>query len=304
MLDDRQRKHIYGNPHVRQVLVGLLTLCIAIALPILLYPQRTAIEPLPPHPATQGPLPGQRSESLTQLGSAVTSGGPVRVIYSLPSKERVVYLTIDDGWFPNEGVLRLMREYHIPVTTFLIEQAAQEHAAFWHEFVSAGGHIQDHTFSHPFLSHLSPAEEKSQIAQPLEYFRQFGPVPDELRPPYGDFNSKVEQAARDAGIKYIVMWDAEMEQSKLTTVHQQRLQPGDIILLHWVPGLDREMSQLLNIIRKENLGIADLSQALAGGSPATCHLTSSVPVPATSTPQTVPRAVYRRTQSRHNGKGA
>ncbi|CAA7602427.1 Glycoside hydrolase/deacetylase, beta/alpha-barrel [Acididesulfobacillus acetoxydans] len=304
MPDDQPRKHIYGNPRLRQVLIGLVTLCIVIALPILLYPQRTAIEPLQPRPGSHGPSPGQRSESLTQLGSTLKSGGPVQVIYNLPGKERVVYITMDDGWFPNEDIVKLMREYRIPVTTFLIEQAAREHAAFWHEFVSAGGRIEDHTFSHPFLTHLPPAAEESQIARPLAYFRQFGPVPDELRPPYGDFNSTVEQAAREAGIKYIVMWDAEMEQSKLTTVHKQGLQPGDIILLHWVPGVDREMLQLLNIIRAKNLGIADLSQTLAGGSPPICRLTSPVPVPATSTHQTVPEAAYRGTQMRQKSKGA
>ena len=200
-------------------------------------------------------------------------------MYELPVKQPVVYITIDDGWYPNEEVLKLMQQYHLPITTFLIEQAAQKQPSFWHEFVSAGGRIEDHTVNHPFLTHLSLAEEKSQISQPIDYFRQYGSQLDELRPPYGDFNSEVGQAAWDSGIKYIVMWDAEMENSVLTLRSSPGLKAGDIILLHWVPGLDQELIKLLNIIQKQNFGIADLTQALNGEPLTICWLKAPIPVP-------------------------
>ena len=232
-----------------------------------------------PHAPTNDTLAqdDQRSESIKQLSSALTSTTPIKVIYELPQEEPVVYLTIDDGWFPNEEVLKLMQQYHLPITTFLIEQAAQKQPDFWYRFVKAGGHIEDHTIDHPYLTHLSFDEDKKQISQPIDYFLKYGPAFDELRPPYGDFNSQVGQAAWDSGIKYIVMWDAEMENSTLTFRKGSGLKAGDIILLHWVPGLDQEMIKLLNIIKKQNLGIADLTQALNGEPLTICWL--KVPVP-------------------------
>lgn len=206
----------------------------------------------------------QRTESLDQIIPAPASAGSVKVVYDLPVKQPVVFLTIDDGWYPNGEVLQLMQRYHLPITTFLIELAAQRYPAFWHKFVSAGGHIEDHTVSHPFLTHLPLKDEINQITQPIEYLRQYGPPPDQLRPPYGDFNSEVVQAARDSGIGYVVMWNAEMRNSKLYTINNRGLKPGDIILLHWVPDLDQEIIQLLSIIQKQNLGLADLTQALHG----------------------------------------
>ena len=60
------------------------------------------------------------------------------------------------------------------------------------------------------------------------------------------------------------MWDAEIEDSKLTTRSGKPLKPGDIVLLHWVPGLNQEMSMLINVLQKNNFEAADLSQALNG----------------------------------------
>ncbi|HUW65949.1 MAG TPA: polysaccharide deacetylase family protein [Spirochaetia bacterium] len=211
------------------------------------------------------PLPG-RTESLTQLKPpSDTDAGPVKVVFHLPVSQPAVFLTIDDGWYPDSTVLGLMQTYHLPLTAFLIEKAMQDHPAYWRQFVQAGGHIEDHTYDHPFLTRIAAQKQYQEIAWPLDYFSRYVPRPDELRPPYGDYNAAVGMAAQKAGIKYVVMWDAEISHDHLYTLHNRPLQPGDIVLLHWVPGLGREISDLLPILQREKLGVADLTQALAGG---------------------------------------
>ncbi|MDQ7097160.1 polysaccharide deacetylase family protein [Desulfosporosinus sp. PR] len=237
--------------------------------------QKTIASP----PSSNKALDDQRSESLRQLTPSSASAGPIKVVYDLPVKQPVVFITIDDGWYPNEEVIKLMQQYHLPITTFLIEQAAQEHTNFWDEFSKAGGHIQDHTINHPYLTHLSLADKKTQISQPMDYFSKYNSPVDQLRPPYGDFNTEVGQAAWDSGIKYIVMWDAEMKNSILSTRSSQGLKSGDIILLHWVPGLDQELLMLLNILQKQNLGVADLTQALNGEPLTISWLKTPLPLP-------------------------
>lgn len=277
------QKTIFGKFFLKHFLLAIFVLAIFIATSVNLetphFSNKVITLPYRPHSSISWVLSNNRSESLGQLNPSITSTGSIKVVYELPVKEPVVYITIDDGWYPNENVLKLMRQYHLPITTFLIEQAAQAHPGFWHEFVNAGGHVEDHTFNHPFLTHLPLAEEEKQISQPVNYFCQYGPPPDELRPPYGDFNSQVEQAASKSGIKYIIMWDAEIKNSTLYLRKNQRLKPGDIILLHWVPGLDQEILKLLNIIQKQNLGIADLTQALNGEPVTTSWLKTPIPAP-------------------------
>ncbi|MDR3585393.1 MAG: polysaccharide deacetylase family protein [Desulfosporosinus sp.] len=274
------QKFVSVKLSLKYFLLGIILLVIVVGLSvkILYFTHSTSAVPNKPGSSTNMALNNKGSESVDQLSPSITSTGPIKVVYELPVNQPVVYITIDDGWYPNQEVLKLMQQYHLPITTYLVEQAAQKHPDYWHEFVNDGGRIEDHTFNHPFLTHLSLADQINQISQPIDYFRQYGPPPDELRPPYGDFNSVVGQAAKDSMIKYIVMWDAEIKNSKLSTRSGLGLKSGDIILLHWEPGLDQELLKLLSIIQKQNLGIADLSQALNGEPLTICWLKTPIPV--------------------------
>src|SRR5262249_58958494 len=60
-----------------------------------------------------------------------------------------IYITVDDGWTPSPRVLDIMRQTHLPVTAFLIEQAAQRDLPYWRSFVQAGGATPDHNTPPP-----------------------------------------------------------------------------------------------------------------------------------------------------------
>jgi peptidoglycan/xylan/chitin deacetylase (PgdA/CDA1 family) len=202
--------------------------------------------------------------TVSHVKRAVPPGPAAPVVWSAPIKQRAVFITIDDGWFPSPKVLQLMRLYHLPLTAFLIQEAAAQNTPYWQEFVKLGGSIEDHTYSHPFLTKVSPREDLMQISSPINYFRQFGANCTELRPPYGDCDIVVQKMAAKTGIRYVVMWDAIMDDGKLTTYNGKPLSPGDIVLLHWLPGLGQDLETLLGILKQENLGAASLSDVLDG----------------------------------------
>ncbi len=195
---------------------------------------------------------------------AVPPGPAAPVIWSARIKQRAVFITIDDGWFPSPKVLQLMRLDHLPLTAFLIQKAAAQNIPYWQEFVNLGGSVEDHTYSHPVLTKVSPREDLMQISSPIKYFRQFGVNSTELRPPYGNCDIVVQKMAAKAGIKYVVMWDAIMNDGKLTTYNGKPLSPGDIVLLHWLPGVGQDLETLLGILKQDNLGVASLSDVLDG----------------------------------------
>ena len=86
-------------------------------------------------------------------------------LYSFASPaDRAIYITADDGWTPSPQVLAIMRRTHLPVTAFLIEQAAQRNLAYWRAFTAAGGTIGDHTVSHPNLTKLPLSQATFQWA--------------------------------------------------------------------------------------------------------------------------------------------
>lgn len=167
-----------------------------------------------------------------------------------------VYLTIDDGWYPSEYLLRLMQNTHLPITAFLIAQAAAEHPNYWRAFVAAGGVIEDHTVSHPDLTRLTLAAAKAQWQGPIgDYPVWFGvPAPVLGRPPYGALDAQVRAAAWAAGLKALVMWSVEWQPGKgFKTWNGGSIQAGDIILLHWVPGVGKAVAQLVQTLGREGL---------------------------------------------------
>jgi peptidoglycan/xylan/chitin deacetylase (PgdA/CDA1 family) len=189
---------------------------------------------------------------------------------------RAIYITVDDGMTPSSQVLVAMERTHLPVTAFLIERATQRNLVYWRAFAEAGGTIADHTASHPNLTKVSLSQATSQWAQArLAFGRSFGKTPDLGRPPYGAFSPAVAAAAYRAGLKTLVGWSATVTNAGIHTWNGKRLAPGEIVLLHWVPGLGKQMTKLLAVIHERHLhpmpltpasfaGIAPLHRSLSG----------------------------------------
>jgi peptidoglycan/xylan/chitin deacetylase (PgdA/CDA1 family) len=183
-----------------------------------------------------------------------------------------IYITVDDGWTPSPQVLDLMRRTHLPVTAFLIQQAAQRDLPYWRAFVSAGGTIGDHTVSHPELTKLTLGQATTQWGQARQVLgRWLGHAPLMGRPPYGAFDPTVQAAAYRGGLKVLVGWSATAANDRIQTWNGKPLEPGEIVLLHWVPGLGHQMTLLLAAIHARHLHPAQLTPASFAGSTPQRH---------------------------------
>jgi peptidoglycan/xylan/chitin deacetylase (PgdA/CDA1 family) len=175
---------------------------------------------------------------------------------------RAIYITIDDGWTPSAEVLALMHRTYLPITAFLISGAAREHLSYWKAFVAAGGMIGDHTVSHPRLTTLKRGRVTAQWGQARTLLgRWLGQTPTVGRPPYGAFNHAVEVAAARGGLTALAGWSASMSGDRVRTWDGKPLSPGEIVLLHWDPGLGRQLTALLAAIRAQHLNPAPLMPA-------------------------------------------
>ncbi len=211
--------------------------------------------------STQG-TPGARPGPVAPPPPAAT-GPEVPVYYFGSPVHRQVYLTIDDGWYPSSAVLTLMRQDHLPITTFLIGRAAAEHLAFWRQFQSAGGVIEDHTWNHPDMAQLSQAAAAVEWARArIDFGRWFQTTPALGRPPYGDLSARVRAAAAQAGLRALVMWSVVVQPGRITTWNGRPIAPGEIVLLHWDPGLPTELRALVADLRRQHLTAAPLADGL------------------------------------------
>lgn len=179
---------------------------------------------------------------------------------------RAIYITVDDGWTPSADVLALMHTTYLPITAFLIADAAREHLSYWKAFAAAGGLIGDHTVSHPDLTKLTLGQATAQWRQGKTLLgRWLGQIPAVGRPPYGAFDSAVEAAATRGRLTALAGWSATMSGDHIETWDGKPLRPGEIVLLHWVPGLGRQLTALLAAIRARHLNPAPLTPASFAG---------------------------------------
>lgn len=108
---------------------------------------------------------------------------------------RVIALTFDDGPGPyTPQVLAVLERYHVPATFFEIGNQVIRYPRFTKMLAAAGYPVENHTWSHPDLNALTPAEVADQIARTQASIEALTHTqPSCLRPPYDLWNRSVLQ---------------------------------------------------------------------------------------------------------------
>jgi peptidoglycan/xylan/chitin deacetylase (PgdA/CDA1 family) len=189
-------------------------------------------------------------------------------VHRVVTRDRVVFLTIDDGWIRDEAFLALVRRQHLPVTVFLPNAATSHgHQGYFQRLHAAGAVIENHTLTHRDLTAVSATERIRQVcaAQDLDT-RLFGTRPTLLRPPFGARSAAVMAAAGSCGIRAVVGWDAVMPaQGTLQTWYgSPTLHAGDIVLMHFHSGMVGQVLKLERIAAAAHLRFALLEDYLDG----------------------------------------
>jgi peptidoglycan/xylan/chitin deacetylase (PgdA/CDA1 family) len=179
----------------------------------------------------------------------------------IATKDRVVFLTIDDGLFQDPAFLAIVRAQHIPVTVFLTNRVthAPKALAYFQQLKAAGAVIEDHTLSHPWLTKVDEATRQQEICGAAKRDGiDYGRRAQLLRPPYGAYNASVLATAHACGITHVVLWDAVMPATGgLQTVHGKgKLEPGDIVIMHFLPGLAAQFTALQKAVATQHLRFA------------------------------------------------
>jgi peptidoglycan/xylan/chitin deacetylase (PgdA/CDA1 family) len=152
-----------------------------------------------------------------------------------------IALTFDDGPRPPHTgrVLDVLDRYGVPATFFCVGLHAQAHTEQLDRMAEAGHRIGNHTWSHPFLPDLSPAELAVQLDRTDEAIaRADGSGRRLFRPPYGSRTPEIlDWFARDSA-STMVLWDVDTGDWAMPgadTIAQRVLDqagPGSIVLMH------------------------------------------------------------------------
>lgn len=176
--------------------------------------------------AAPPPPPGRR------LRPGPPGGHPLPVVHRAPTRDKVVFLTYDDGAEKDPRFVDMVRELRLPVSMFLTDSVVGPGYGHFARLRSVGASIQNHTLDHAALRGLPYAGQRAEICGQQNKLRaRFGIRPRLFRPPYGTYDTTTLRAAAHCGVTAVVLWRAAMEGDGELTYAKgpAHLRAGDIV---------------------------------------------------------------------------
>ncbi|MFF3751172.1 polysaccharide deacetylase family protein [Streptomyces sp. NPDC002018] len=215
------------------------------------------------------PLPAPRPPAVkpaitTREGFEVESSEDLPPVFTtVPTKDKVVFLTIDDGVEKDPELLRMMSELKIPYTAFLSDYVINSNYDYFKKMQDNGVTLNNHTLNHPYLPGLTYDEQKREICgQQDKLQKRYGHRPALFRPPFGNYNRDTLVAAKECGVKAAPLWASEAFPDHMEWREWDRdMHPGDIILTHF-RGPDEWSGSMPDMIRHVMKVITDKGYAV------------------------------------------
>ena len=202
-----------------------------------------------------------------------------RPVYCAGPHGNEVALTFDDGPGPyTRLMLAKLRKHHVAATFFVVGRnipllpgATRAERAI--------GAVGDHTFTHPLLTSLAPAEAEAQIVRTQQALERSSGGPVQLfRPPYGAHDATIDELAAAHGLLEI-LWTVDSADSLGANYAQIEhnviagLHPGAIVLMHENHGQTiRAMLAIFAALERRHLRAVSVPQLLADDPPSAAQL--------------------------------
>jgi peptidoglycan/xylan/chitin deacetylase (PgdA/CDA1 family) len=223
-------------------------------------------------PAAHASPPGLGTPESSAVRSLIALGRP---IYCAAPHGNEVALTFDDGPGPyTRLVIKKLHLHHADATFFdvgrnidLVAHATRQERAL--------GAVGDHTFTHPLLTALAPAEAEREIVRTQTALARStgGPV-FLFRPPYGAHNTTIDAIVRDHGMLQI-LWTVDSADSLGANYAQIErnviggLRGGAIILMHENHGQTvRALPNIFGALLSKHLRAVSVAQLLTDDPPS------------------------------------
>ena len=164
-----------------------------------------------------------------------------KIVYAVPTKEKVVALTYDDGPHPQytPELLNVLDKYHVKATFFMVGERMEQYPDIVEDVVARGHVVANHTYTHPRDMALDTSAQVIQELQRCEEVieRLTGRRAHLFRPPRGLMDGTVFAIAGEEGYRTI-LWTICADHHDAPKPCQmaerviQHIRPGAIILAH------------------------------------------------------------------------
>ena len=195
---------------------------------------------------------------LTKIPGFIPSFFPKR-LWKVATEEKILYLTFDDGPVPEvtPWVLEQLKRYNAGATFFCIGDNIRKHPETFHQVLSEGHRIGNHTFNHLNGWRTSTEEytENTFLAEEAASSHsgkwKAAGSPKMFRPPYGRITRKQVRSLNNENYR-IVMWDIlsrdynrELSPERCLEKIIRYTEPGSIIVFHDSLKAEKNMKAVL-----------------------------------------------------------
>lgn len=207
---------------------------------------------------------------LVYASACIKSQIYVRAMCHVPTTERCVFLTFDDGPDAEQTpqVLNVLRNNNATATFFCIGNKIEQNVELVKKMVAEGHTIGMHSYAHNWRFTIANANKvKADLQQCQDVIRKACGFECFLfRPPFGVTNPSMAKGLRMAGVK-TVGWtirtfdtNGKPDEKLLQRIDKQ-LVPGAIILLHdRLPNSACRLQQVIELIHSKGYTIGNMKQ--------------------------------------------
>ncbi|MDD5108235.1 MAG: polysaccharide deacetylase family protein [Candidatus Omnitrophica bacterium] len=161
-------------------------------------------------------------------------------IYRVPSKEKVVALTFDDGpsliWTPQ--ILAVLKAEDVKATFFMIGEHVQQFPELAMSVAEAGHEVGNHTYDHHGIFYYKPDELNKEVEEAEKIIKiATGVKTKYFRPPKAWLTKQEKQQLKDMGYE-TVLWSLNskdwvtFDDRYIVNYILHHIRPGDILLFH------------------------------------------------------------------------
>ncbi len=190
-------------------------------------------------------LPHTAERSTLVANSALPSAQSVQAVLPVShtdcARMPCLNLSFDDGPNPitTPQILTILEQNHVHANFFVVGLRAAAMPSILQREYRDGNEIGNHSWSHPDLTTLTPAQVQAQVSQTQAAVVTAGvPAPRLFRPPYGAINATVKSQIHLT----LAMWSVDPEDwntsdpAQLTQKVISEAKPGGVIDMHDIDG--------------------------------------------------------------------
>lgn len=196
-------------------------------------PQEPPLEPAGPHaPPELKPLPPFRPVSAEVISRPEGAGRRVALTFDACS-------TLDRSFY-DDRVTRVLIETHTPATLFISGRWAETHLRQMRVLAQNPlFEIANHSFTHPHMTEVPVERQREELLWTQQILYSLtGRLPRFFRPPYGEVDAELSQAAGQSGLRTVEYDfpsgdpDRHITRERLVQWVLAKARPGSIVVMH------------------------------------------------------------------------